>query len=253
MSHPAYLRAVLTVAAVAVAVSHAIWPRVTIDGVTLGLIGLALLPWLAPIIKSVELPGIGKIELQEVKAQVEELRGQTASATQKANTALASRASSLTVVATTRNDAIADQQFLNLAARYNLIRKTQKSGPLRTEAMTDIVGEMIDLAYSIPTASIVPLLEEEDEGKRLFAYAYTYARPEPELLPELVRSVTNIKNKPFGQYWGIQAIARIIQRFPNSPSTEIANRLRSLMARLQKDTDRYYELSKIMESLEGSP
>jgi hypothetical protein len=32
------------------------WPDVNIDAVTLGLLGIAVLPWLQPLLKSVELP-----------------------------------------------------------------------------------------------------------------------------------------------------------------------------------------------------
>src|SRR5262245_58438658 len=130
------------------------WPGVTIDGVTLGLLGLAVIPWLAPIIKSIELPGIGKIELQEVKAQVEELRGQTASASRKAETALASKAMSLPSVAHVAEEAPPEQRFQALAAKYDYIRKTQKAGGLRTGAMTEVCGEMIALAPSVPNAIV---------------------------------------------------------------------------------------------------
>ena len=133
---------------------------------------------------------------------MEELRGETASANQKADTALAGRAASMTAASDTRSEVVTDNQFLKLAAKYNEIRRTQKSGPLRTGAMTDVVVEMMNLAYSTPLASIDPLLDEEDDGRRLFAYAYLYARPEHKLLPELVRSVTDIEKQPFGQYWG---------------------------------------------------
>jgi hypothetical protein len=208
----------LTAGATAVAVSHAIWPGVKIDGVTLGLIGLAILPWLAPIIKSVELPGIGKIELQEVKAQVEELRGQTASANQKADTALAGRAASMTAASDTRSEVLTDDQFLKLAARYNEIRRTQNSGPLRTGAMTDVVVEMMNLAYTTPIASIVPLLYEEDDGRRLFAYAYLYARPEPKVLPELVRSVVCIENSRSVNIGGYRPSPESFKALPKTPA-----------------------------------
>jgi hypothetical protein len=57
--------ALLTVAA------HIFWPNLAIDAISLGLIVVALLPWLAPIVKSVELPGGVKVELQEVKDATE--------------------------------------------------------------------------------------------------------------------------------------------------------------------------------------
>lgn len=253
MSRPGFLRVALTLAATAIAISHAVWPGAKIDGVTLGLIGLAVLPWLAPIIKSIELPGIGKIELQEVKAQVEELRGQTASASQKANTALASRTTSVPANTPTPHALLPDQRLSVLASKYDEIRRTQKSGDLRTGAMTDVVGEMIDLASSVPSATAIPLLNDQDEGKRLFAYAYIYARPEPQVLADLVRSITEREKQPFGQYWGIQAIGRVIQSAPGSADSQIQNILRGFLTKLQKGTDRYYELSKIIKSFEDSP
>ena len=243
-----HLRMLVTFGAIVVAITHAVWPNIKIDGVTLGLVGLSLLPWLAPIIKSVELPGVGKIELQEVKDQVEELRGETASASQKASTALATRtifASSAMPLAT---PPLSEQRILSLAAKYNEIRKSQTPGGLRTGAMTEIVGEMIDLAPSIPSTTALPLLSESDAGKRLFAYAYIYALPKPEVLSALVQSVTQLENKPFGQYWGIQAIGRVIQNYPDSAVPEIQSNLRVFLANLKKGTDRYYELSRIIES-----
>jgi hypothetical protein len=250
---PAYLRVLLTAVALAVAISHAKWPSLTIDGVTLGLIVLAILPWLAPIIKSIELPGVGKIELQEVRAQVEELRGQTASASQKADTALASKTTSTSSAARISEGLPPEQWLLALAAKYNHIRKTQKAGGLRTGAMTEIVGEMIALAPSIPMATTSPFLTEEDGGKRLFAYAHSYARPEPQLLSDLVRCVTEKEDTPFGQYWGIQAIGRVVQAAPESVNLQTRNMLQNFLTKLKKGTDRYYELSKIMKSLDDSP
>jgi hypothetical protein len=64
-------------------------PKVKIDGVTLGLLVLASVPWLAPIIKAIEIPGVGKIELQEIKQQADEAKGAALSATHKADLALA--------------------------------------------------------------------------------------------------------------------------------------------------------------------
>jgi hypothetical protein len=252
MSHPVYLRVFLTVVAIAVAISHARWPDVKIDGVTLGLVVLAALPWLAPIIKSIELPGVGKIELQEVKAQVEELRGQTASASQKADTALASKTTSMSSPMQVPGTLSPEERLLTLAAKYNHIRKTQKPGGLRTGAMTEIVGEMIALASSIPIVTTSPFLTEEDDGKRLFAYAHLYALPEPQLLSDLVRSVAEKEDKPFGQYWGIQAIGRVVQVAPDSVDSQTRNTLQNFLTKLKKGTDRYYELSRIMKSLDES-
>ena len=70
------LRAAVSVGALALAALHHYAPKNALDGLTIGLIILAFLPWLAPIIKSIEIAGLGKIELKvdEVKEQVESLK-----------------------------------------------------------------------------------------------------------------------------------------------------------------------------------
>jgi len=48
-------------------------PSLKLDGITLALLLFSALPWLAPLIRSVELPGGLKIELQEVKAATDKV------------------------------------------------------------------------------------------------------------------------------------------------------------------------------------
>jgi hypothetical protein len=45
---------------------HMIFPKITIDSITLGLIVIAVLPWMAPLFKVVELPGGLKVEFQKL-------------------------------------------------------------------------------------------------------------------------------------------------------------------------------------------
>lgn len=67
------LRLFITAAALLVALGHLIFPSITIDFVTIALLVIAVLPWLAPIVKSVELPGGFKIQLQDMKEAAREL------------------------------------------------------------------------------------------------------------------------------------------------------------------------------------
>src|SRR5712691_10711441 len=61
------LRQVVTLGALAIALVHLLWPTLAIDAITLALLVIAMLPWLAPIFKSLELPGGWKIEFQELQ------------------------------------------------------------------------------------------------------------------------------------------------------------------------------------------
>lgn len=61
------LRQVVTLGALVLALAHIVFPDAAIDTITLGLIVIAVLPWLAPLIKSLELPGGWKVEFQELQ------------------------------------------------------------------------------------------------------------------------------------------------------------------------------------------
>jgi hypothetical protein len=62
-----WLRWLITVGAVGIAVVHLVCPSATIDGVTATLLLVALLPWLQPLFKSLELPGGVKVEFQDLE------------------------------------------------------------------------------------------------------------------------------------------------------------------------------------------
>lgn len=55
----------VTLCALLIALMHLIWPMLTIDAITVTLLFIALVPWLAPLFKSLELPGGWKIEFQD--------------------------------------------------------------------------------------------------------------------------------------------------------------------------------------------
>jgi hypothetical protein len=63
----------ITLLCIALLIGHQFWPGLKLDLPSTILIVVAILPWLAPVIKSVELPGGFKIELQEIKAATEKV------------------------------------------------------------------------------------------------------------------------------------------------------------------------------------
>ncbi|KAF0144346.1 MAG: hypothetical protein FD156_1897 [Nitrospirae bacterium] len=64
----------ITVGALLIATAHLIWPSLSIDGVVAILIIIALVPWLSPLFKSLELPGGLKFEFQELEKVGQEAR-----------------------------------------------------------------------------------------------------------------------------------------------------------------------------------
>lgn len=75
-----HLRQKVSLGALLFVLAHLIWPTFAIDAVTITFVVIAILPWLAPLIKSLELPGGLKVELRELvqrevsKATAETLR-----------------------------------------------------------------------------------------------------------------------------------------------------------------------------------
>ncbi len=57
----------ITILSLAVAIVHVLFPALTIDGITVFLLVIALLPWLIPLVRSLEFPGGWKVEFQELE------------------------------------------------------------------------------------------------------------------------------------------------------------------------------------------
>jgi len=239
---------VISVGAAGAAVIHAGWPHL-IDAVTAALLLLAALPWLAPIVKTLEVSGVGKIELRELERTAQEALGAATSAAQKADLALAGASGRGTAAQPTTHASA--QDVAALVREYNRIRETQRSGPARTTAMTAVVRRMIDVSSSMPLTAVQDALRDKDRGQRLLAYAFLYTRPEPSLLNDLMDAVRG-EDTPFGQYWGIQALGKVIGSMQRVQINDgVVRRLRAFAAELQPDTDRHYELSRLLRSLDA--
>jgi len=61
------LRQVVSLGGLLLALTHILWPKLAIDAIALVLIVIAILPWLSPLVKSLELPGGWKLEFQELQ------------------------------------------------------------------------------------------------------------------------------------------------------------------------------------------
>lgn len=67
------LQLLISVVAILAFSARIIWPAINIDATGAFLLVVAILPWLAPIIKSIELPGGYKIELQDVQKATDQV------------------------------------------------------------------------------------------------------------------------------------------------------------------------------------
>jgi hypothetical protein len=238
-------RIVVSVVALVAAGVHMWMPTLTIDSVTIALLVIAAVPWLQPLIRSIELLGV-KLELQELQSKVAEAQGAAASATRQAGLALASGVSpgGETFASDTAGGINA------LAQEYNHIRETQRPGDARTAAMTSVVRRMIEAASSVQEFDVDAALQEANRGLRLFAYAYLYARPDPRWLSPLVASVTIKEDKPFGQYWGLQAIGRVQANAAPNVLREAKDKLLAFGAKVPPGTDRDYEIKSVVRQID---
>lgn len=59
--------------AIALVILHLLFPKLVIDFVTISLVIIAVLPWIFPFLKSIELPGGFKIELKDTKAATDKV------------------------------------------------------------------------------------------------------------------------------------------------------------------------------------
>lgn len=61
------IKLTITIVAALIAATHIFFPKINIDLITVALIALAIIPWLEPLFKSVELPGGLKLEFQDLQ------------------------------------------------------------------------------------------------------------------------------------------------------------------------------------------
>jgi hypothetical protein len=244
------IRLVISITALLIAVIHLNFPS-HMDLIMIGLLVVAIVPWLSPVVKSIEVAGWGKLEFQELSRRVEAAEGAAESAGKKAELAISPISPALIsereiLVETENSRAELEAQV----AEYNKIRDTMEAGSARTTAMTGVVRKMIDLAAELSDLEVKEWLPSENRGQRLAAYARLYGVPNFILLGPLVESVTKIEDKPFGQYWGLQAVTRVLAayRVPKISRTIIRS-LREFGSTLQPGTDRDYELKRILQSL----
>ncbi len=243
------LRIFISLLAAILAVIHVWKPEVQVDSITIILLVLCALPWMQPLIKTVELLGV-KIELQELKKQIDEAKGAAASASRQASFAVSAVEPSSGGFPSADMELSAGEAAIEeLAKNYEHIRATQRSGNVRTAEMTSIVRDMMELARRLKMLDVYKFLEVGSAGKRLYAYAYIYIWPGQDYLGILVSTITSREDTAFGQYWGLQALSHVVTTASNI-QLEVKERLRMFWNRLPRGTDREYELNKILKMIE---
>jgi hypothetical protein len=136
------------------------------------------------------------------------------------------------------DEVLAQSELQTWIARYNTVRASQSPGLQRTRAMTSIVDEMMRLASVLGTFDWDASLRSYDEGERLAAYAYLHVNPTCSAADVLVRVLTQLENKPFGQYWALMALRRVLSTCDVDTAERAVRNLSPFGERLRAGTDR---------------
>lgn len=143
----------------------------------------------------------------------------------------------------------AEHELNDLITEYNQTRGSMGRGDRRTSIMTGIVSRMTSIIPSVANFDVTIALKDTNNGRRLAGYAYLYTKPEITLIGDLVDALLS-DSTPFGQYWAIQALGKILAQNPyQNISTDIYLKLKNYYDRLQDGVDRKYELGKLLPAL----
>jgi hypothetical protein len=223
---------------VGAAVLHVLAPGLKIDGITVMLLAVAVVPWLGELFRSIEVPGLARFEFREIERRIEAVQ-------RTANVALVGEAPAGGAV----DDTAAWEAVKELAAEYVTVRLELPGGRGRTHRMDQIFARLLRATQRVRHFDAGQLLGSQDAGLRLAAYARLYALPEPETLDALVDAVTG-EPLPFNQYWGLQAVGRGVEdvgadRVPFG----VVRRLEDCRSRMRHAPDRVELVDRILADL----
>jgi hypothetical protein len=248
------LQAAVTAAALIAVVVHHAWPAFHADAFTGTFLLVAVLPWLAPLLKSIKLPGGLEVELREMREELDQTKGAVQSAAIQAQVgaaALGVRAAAQ--VGVTPQETPSRESLLTLGAKYEQIRDSMPAGSKRTEAMTRVLAEMFKQSDSIPDLDVRPLLASGSRGERLAGIAYVHAHPSSDRAEPLVRALSEHEDTPFGQYWALRALRHIAEVDRRVFVGPLCEGLKVYKDRQKPGTDRHYEATQLLRDAGCSP
>ncbi|MFB7126488.1 hypothetical protein [Kitasatospora sp. NPDC056273] len=244
--------AVISLGALGVGVVHTVRPDLKIDGATLVLAAIAVVPWLGDLFESIELPGGAKFQYRQLQERVEAVEQQAAEAREAVDDA--SRQARVALVAGGEGvqGAEAEQTVGRLVDEYADLRRREPSGPARTYRQELIFAELARFTPLVADYDTASALGSPDGGTRLAAYARLYARPEEEFLPALVEAAVS-EDFAFSQYWAFQAIGSIVDAVgPGNVRLDTVRRLRACLPGLPQESDRVRALTAVLRRLESA-
>ncbi|MFE4976275.1 hypothetical protein ACFRAR_29750 [Kitasatospora sp. NPDC056651] len=246
------MAAVISLGALGIGVIHTVRPDLKIDGATLALAAIAVVPWLGDLFESIELPGGAKFQYRQLQERVEAVEQQAAEAQQAGDDA--SRQARVALVAGGEGirGAEVEEEVGRLVDEFTDLRRSEPSGPARTYRQELIFAELARLTPLVDDYDTASALGSADGGARLAGYARLYARPEEEFLPTLVEAAVS-EGLAFNQYWAFHAVGSIVDAIgPGNVRLGTVRRLRSCLPALPQGSDRIRALTAVLRRLDGA-
>ncbi|MEE4543948.1 hypothetical protein V2S66_18465 [Streptomyces sp. V4-01] len=240
----------ISLGAVGVGVVHVVKPELKIDGATLALAAIAVIPWLDHLFESIELPGGTKLQYRHLEERVEAAEQQA----QEVRLAVddASRQARVALV-TSGSDGLtgeATELVEQLVHEFTSLRRNEAPSSARTYRQERIFTELIRLTPQLTEFDTEAVLTSPDGGTRLTAYARLYARPEPRHLPALVNAAIQ-ESMAFNQYWAFHAVGAVIDALgADNVQLGTIRRLSSYLPQLRQGSDRSRALRAVLGRVE---
>ncbi|MFI0718654.1 hypothetical protein [Streptomyces sp. NPDC021224] len=255
--------AVVTCAAVAAALVHMVRPGISIDGITVVLLAVAVVPWLGDLFDSIELPGGTKLQYRQLAERVEAAEERSAQAGRTADDA--SRTARIAFVTRSGEDTGTPGAYTDtsagpaagsverLADAYTRERATPR-GPDRTDRMEQIFADLVTATRQRDDFDVRAALASPDPGTRLAGYARLYARPDGTYLDDLVPAVLGDEEIAFSMYWGLHAIIAVVDTVGvGRLRVEHVTGLEARVGRLPADSDRNDVLWRLLAKIRAQP
>lgn len=263
----------ISIVALGAAVLDVLSTRIEFNAITLGLLGIAAIPWLGQYLSSIELPGGIKAQFQDIRREVQEAKAEASTAHQiaedagtKAVTAELRASSAVSLSGPSSSSRSLHQaqdnyaeQLSTLIERYDSIRREQKPGQHRTTSMEAVAEQMTSLLRNASGFDVMFGLQSFG-GRRLAAYSYLMGNPDPAYLQPLVDSLTAIDPNregryfanPYEQVWGLLALESMVKGVASAEiSSDVRQKLVKFRDLQEAGSSRRYLVSRVLEIIDS--
>jgi methyl-accepting chemotaxis protein len=159
---------VVTAVALGFVVAHLIWPDLEIDAIALAFAGIAIVPWLGPLLESIEFPGGFKATFREVEARIQEVQQTTQDVKETAQAAL----TETQAVKETAQEALSQTQDVKEAAQAALtetqaVKETAQEALTETQAVRETAQAALTETQVVKETAQAALTRTEEINKKV--------------------------------------------------------------------------------------